>query len=148
MQSPESFLKNALSRIGSPYAPFRIPCFLSLLSRAFSQLEGNTTGFLRLLVSSRLTKSVTFGLQALNYPQFISDVAILYAVDWFLGMLRTALNIWGDATAVVIVDNWADRYAKKHDKLPVTTANTSSSIQLPQKKDKELPESGIHAHGV
>ncbi|CAM6128540.1 unnamed protein product [Calypogeia fissa] len=97
--------------------------------------------------NSALVTMITV-LQALNYSQFISDVAILYAVDWFLGMLRTALNIWGDACAVVIVDTWVDNYAKKHDTLPVTTTTSSSINQVPEKKDKESAGSSGHAHGV
>ncbi|BBM98413.1 hypothetical protein MPTK1_1g13310 [Marchantia polymorpha subsp. ruderalis] len=66
--------------------------------------------------NSALVTMITV-LQALGYPEYIEDVAVLYAVDWFLGMTRTAVNIWGDACAVVVVDNWNKRYEKKHDRI-------------------------------
>lgn len=58
-------------------------------------------------------------LQALSLQEYIPDVAVLYSVDWLLGMFRTATNIWGDACACVVVDTWARRHAKKHGTLPI-----------------------------
>lgn len=53
-------------------------------------------------------------LQAVSLSQYTSDVSILYAVDWFLGMFRTSVNIWGDACACVIVDSWEKKHSNKH----------------------------------
>jgi Na+/H+-dicarboxylate symporter len=60
--------------------------------------------------------------QALGLQEYIPDVAVLYSVDWLLGMFRTAVNIWGDACACVIVDTWATRYAKNHPTLPTVVS--------------------------
>jgi Na+/H+-dicarboxylate symporter len=45
--------------------------------------------------------------------EYVSDLSILFAVDWVLGMLRTSVNIWGDACACVIVDTWEKRRLSK-----------------------------------
>jgi len=62
------------------------------------------------------------GLQALGLQEYIPDVAVLYSVDWLLGMVRTTVNVWGDANACVVVDAWAKRHAKKHGGLPITVS--------------------------
>lgn len=58
-------------------------------------------------------------MKALSLQEYIPDVAVLYSVDWLLGMIRTATNIWGDACACVVVDTWARRHAKKNGTLPI-----------------------------
>lgn len=67
--------------------------------------------------NSALVSLVTV-LQAVSLTEYISDITILYAVDWLIGMFRTAVNIWGDACACVIVDAWEKRRSKKHNSLP------------------------------
>ncbi|EFJ34670.1 hypothetical protein SELMODRAFT_438697 [Selaginella moellendorffii] len=62
--------------------------------------------------SSALVTMITV-LQAVNLPQFIGDVSVLFAVDWLLGMFRTSVNIWGDACACVVVDTWNKRFSRK-----------------------------------
>lgn len=60
-------------------------------------------------------------MQALGLQEYIPDVAVLYSVDWLLGMVRTTVNVWGDANACVVVDAWAKRHAKNHQEaLPIT----------------------------
>lgn len=68
--------------------------------------------------NSALVSMITV-LQALSLQEYIPDVAVLYSVDWLLGMIRTATNIWGDACACVVVDTWARRHAKKNGTLPI-----------------------------
>lgn len=62
---------------------------------------------------------MALGQQALGLQAYIPDVAVLYSVDWLLGMVRTTVNVWGDANACVVVDAWAKRHAKKHDSSPL-----------------------------
>lgn len=74
--------------------------------------------------NSALVSMITI-LQALGLQEYIPDVAVLYSVDWLLGMVRTTVNVWGDANACVVVDTWAKRHAKKHDMLPITSIRAS-----------------------
>ncbi|KAG0584743.1 hypothetical protein KC19_3G231300 [Ceratodon purpureus] len=74
--------------------------------------------------NSALVSMITI-LQALGLQEYIPDVAVLYSVDWLLGMVRTTVNVWGDANACVVVDTWAKRHAKKHDMLPVTNTRAA-----------------------
>lgn len=69
--------------------------------------------------NSALVSMITI-LQALGLQEYIPDVAVLYSVDWLLGMVRTTVNVWGDSNACVVVDTWAKRYAKKQERLPIT----------------------------
>ena len=63
----------------------------------------------------------------LGLQEYIPDVAVLYSVDWLLGMVRTTVNVWGDANACVVVDAWAKRHAKyHHETLPITVSNNPS----------------------
>eukprot|EP00250_Pteridium_aquilinum_P018171 c23976_g2_i2 orf=504-1859(-) len=64
--------------------------------------------------NSALVSLVTV-LQAVSLTEYISDITILYAVDWLIGMFRTSVNIWGDACACVIVDTWEKRRSRKRD---------------------------------
>lgn len=45
-------------------------------------------------------------LQAVGLEQYASDISVVVAVDWAIGMFRTVLNIWGDSCAVLCVDAW------------------------------------------
>jgi Na+/H+-dicarboxylate symporter len=74
--------------------------------------------------NSALVSMITI-LQALGLQEYIPDVAVLYSVDWLLGMVRTTVNVWGDANACVVVDAWAKRHAKKHGGLPITSSRTA-----------------------
>lgn len=74
--------------------------------------------------NSALVSMITI-LQALGLQEYIPDVAVLYSVDWLLGMVRTTVNVWGDANACVVVDAWAKNHAKKQDGLPITTTRTA-----------------------
>ena len=56
---------------------------------------------------------VNINMQAVSLDEYISDLSILFAVDWVLGMFRTSVNIWGDACACVIVDTWEKQRLKK-----------------------------------
>ncbi|MCO5546782.1 hypothetical protein L7F22_000218 [Adiantum nelumboides] len=68
-------------------------------------------------------------LQAVSLPQYISDISILFAVDWILGMVRTSVNIWGDACACVIVDKWEKRRSKTNTLPNYVEGKSSSSHQ-------------------
>jgi hypothetical protein len=86
--------------------------------------------------------------QALSLQEYIPDVAVLYSVDWLLGMIRTATNIWGDACACVIVDTWARRHAKNHGTLPIKVSpeNMHESVNV-----AVIPKSftcNSHGHNV
>ncbi|KAI5069509.1 hypothetical protein GOP47_0016140 [Adiantum capillus-veneris] len=74
-------------------------------------------------------------LQAVSLPQYISDISILFAVDWILGMVRTSVNIWGDACACVIVDKWEKSRSK----------TTSSLPKYAEDKSSPSHEDGVHA---
>jgi len=75
--------------------------------------------------NSALVSMITI-LQALGLQEYIPDVAVLYSVDWLLGMVRTTVNVWGDANACVVVDAWAKRHAKNHhEALPITRTRTA-----------------------
>lgn len=75
--------------------------------------------------NSALVSLVTV-LQAVSLTQYLSDISILYAVDWLLGMFRTSVNIWGDACACVIVDSWEKQRSRKRD-LPTFEEETLST---------------------
>lgn len=51
-------------------------------------------------------------MQATGNAQYIGDLSLLYSVDWMLGMLRTCVNVWGDACACCTIDTLAKNYAK------------------------------------
>ncbi|MCO5561899.1 hypothetical protein L7F22_015524 [Adiantum nelumboides] len=73
--------------------------------------------------------AVIFVCHAVSLPQYISDISILFAVDWILGMVRTSVNIWGDACACVIVDKWEKRRSKTNSLPKYVEGNLSSSHQ-------------------
>ncbi|GAQ87191.1 dicarboxylic acid transport [Klebsormidium nitens] len=66
-------------------------------------------------------------LRAVGLSEYVGDISVLIAVDWFLGMVRTVVNIFGDACAAVIVDNWSRRHEawkiKNADKLYETDSD-------------------------
>lgn len=52
-------------------------------------------------------------LQAVSLDRFASDLAVILAVDWLLDRCRTAVNVMGDAFAVVLVDSLCRQDAKR-----------------------------------
>ncbi|MCO5610390.1 hypothetical protein L7F22_064626 [Adiantum nelumboides] len=83
--------------------------------------------------NSALVSLVTV-LQAVSMTEYISDVTILYAVDWIIGMFRTAVNIWGDACACVIVDAWEKRRSIQID-LPKHTLGAKGKHLVAEQTD-------------
>ncbi|KAH7300017.1 hypothetical protein KP509_24G041200 [Ceratopteris richardii] len=74
-------------------------------------------------------------LQAVSLSQYISDISILFAVDWVLGMFRTAVNVWGDACACVIVDSWDKRNSStggppKHDEESLSPESMAEAAEI------------------
>ncbi|KAG0602013.1 hypothetical protein M758_11G154600 [Ceratodon purpureus] len=92
--------------------------------------------------NSALVSMITV-LQALSLQEYIPDVAVLYSVDWLLGMIRTATNIWGDACACVVVDTWARRHARKHGLLPIKNPEPPTSTEMGMGMDSSKKD-GIH----
>ena len=62
-------------------------------------------------------------MQAVSLSEYTSELSVLYAVDWLIGMFRTSVNIWGDACACVIVDAWEKKYLKKQGLRSVSVSN-------------------------
>ncbi|KAI5074513.1 hypothetical protein GOP47_0010474 [Adiantum capillus-veneris] len=83
--------------------------------------------------NSALVSLVTV-LQAVSMTEYISDITILYSVDWIIGMFRTAVNIWGDACACVIVDTWEKQRSRKKD-LPEHTVTAKGKHLLVEQTD-------------
>ncbi|MCO5569589.1 hypothetical protein L7F22_023305 [Adiantum nelumboides] len=83
--------------------------------------------------NSALVSLVTV-LHAVSMTEYISDVTILYAVDWIIGMFRTAVNIWGDACACVIVDAWEKRRSIQID-LPKHTLGAKGKHLVAEQTD-------------
>lgn len=55
-------------------------------------------------------------MQAVSLDQFASDLAVILAIDWLLDRCRTAVNVMGDAFAVVLVDSMCKEDTKQtHD---------------------------------
>lgn len=52
-------------------------------------------------------------MQAVSLDQFASDLAVILAIDWLLDRCRTAVNVMGDAFAVVLVDSMCKEGAKQ-----------------------------------
>lgn len=52
-------------------------------------------------------------MQAVSLDQFASDLAVILAIDWLLDRCRTAVNVMGDAFAVVLVDSMCKEDAKQ-----------------------------------
>lgn len=95
--------------------------------------------------NSALVSMITV-LQALSLQEYIPDVAVLYSVDWLLGMIRTATNIWGDACACVIVDTWARRYAKNHGTLPIKNPEPPTGTEMAMGSDSSKKDDILHSH--
>ena len=62
-------------------------------------------------------------MQAVSLSEYTSELSVLYAVDWLIGMFRTSVNIWGDACACVIVDAWEKKYLKKQGLRSASVSN-------------------------
>lgn len=84
--------------------------------------------------NSALVSMITV-LQALSLQEYIPDVAILYSVDWLLGMFRTATNIWGDACACVVVDVWNRRYQRRQGTLPIKNTEAEMGTGVGKSED-------------
>lgn len=89
-----------------------------------------------------IVRSLDSSWQALSLQEYIPDVAVLYSVDWLLGMFRTATNIWGDACACVVVDTWARRHAKKHGLLPIKNPESPTEMEMGMESSKK--DDGAH----
>ncbi|KAL2610995.1 hypothetical protein R1flu_022687 [Riccia fluitans] len=74
-------------------------------------------------------------LQATGNSEFLSDLSLLYAVDWILGMFRTVCNVWGDACATLVVDAWLKKYGKGIQMSPHEDGETLKLEEGLERKD-------------
>lgn len=54
----------------------------------------------------------------MGLDRYASDLAVILAIDWFLDRCRTAVNVLGDAFAVVTVDHLAKSKLAQQGMLP------------------------------
>ncbi|KAL3151463.1 hypothetical protein ABBQ38_012464 [Trebouxia sp. C0009 RCD-2024] len=62
-------------------------------------------------------------LQAVSLDRFASDLAVILAIDWLLDRCRTAVNVMGDAFAVVLIDSLCRQDAKR-------THNVAPTVEI------------------
>ena len=63
-------------------------------------------------------------MQAVSLDRFASDLAVILAIDWLLDRCRTAVNVMGDAFAVVLVDSMCKQNAKRTQNVAQVSVST------------------------